>query len=103
MVSPGVSVKGTLWDRPEDTFGAAFLLDGLSGDHRSYLARGGVGFIIGDGQLHYEYEEIIETYYAFKLLGTLTLTLDYQYVRNPAYNGDRGPANVVALRVHFDF
>ncbi|HVR87148.1 MAG TPA: carbohydrate porin [Planctomycetota bacterium] len=103
MVSPGVSVKGTLWGRPDDTFGTAFLLDGLSGDHRSYLARGGVGFIIGDGQLHYEFEQILEMYYACKIVGSLTLTLDYQYVRNPAYNADRGPANIIALRVHFDF
>ncbi|HLY72611.1 MAG TPA: carbohydrate porin [Planctomycetota bacterium] len=103
MVSPGVSVKGTLWGRPEDTFGAAFLLDGLSADHREYLARGGLGFIIGDGKLHYGFEEIVETYYAFKLLGSLTLSLDYQYVRNPAYNEDRGPANIIALRVHVDF
>jgi high affinity Mn2+ porin len=103
MVSPGVSVKGTLWGRPEDTFGAAVLLNGLSGDHRSYLSRGGLGFIIGEGQLHYGYEHVVETYYAFKILGTLTLTADYQFVENPAYNKDRGPAHILALRVHVDF
>jgi len=31
------------------------------------------------------------------------LTFDYQYVVNPAYNSDRGPASIVALRLHAQF
>ena len=31
------------------------------------------------------------------------LTLDYQFVVNPGYNTDRGPASVVAARLHSQF
>jgi len=31
------------------------------------------------------------------------LTLDYQYIGNPAYNTERGPVSVFALRVHAQF
>jgi high affinity Mn2+ porin len=31
------------------------------------------------------------------------LTGDYQFVQNPAYNKDRGPANIFALRLHAEF
>jgi hypothetical protein len=30
------------------------------------------------------------------------LTLDYQWIRNPAYNLDRGPVSVFALRIHIE-
>jgi high affinity Mn2+ porin len=102
-LTPGLSVKGTLWGRPEDAFGMAYMVNGLSGDHRAYLSRGGAGFIIGDGQLHYGFEQVFECYYAFKIMGTLTLSADYQFVENPAYNHDRGPVNIIALRVHVEF
>jgi high affinity Mn2+ porin len=29
--------------------------------------------------------------------------LDYQFIVNPAYNSDRGPASVVAARMHAQF
>ena len=102
-LTPGVSVKGALWGRPEDILGMAYVLNGLSADHRAYLARGGIGFIIGDGQLHYGFEQIFETYYALKIMGSLTLSGAYQLVENPAYNRDRGPANIASLRVHVEF
>jgi high affinity Mn2+ porin len=31
------------------------------------------------------------------------LTLDYQYVINPAYNTDRGPVSIFAVRLHAQF
>ncbi len=30
------------------------------------------------------------------------LSLDYQYIRNPGYNADRGPANFFGLRAHVE-
>ena len=30
----------------------------------------------------------------------LTVTADYQYFVNPAYNRDRGPVSVIGLRLH---
>jgi high affinity Mn2+ porin len=31
------------------------------------------------------------------------VSVDYQWVRNPAYNTDRGPVSIFALRVHAQF
>jgi hypothetical protein len=47
--------------------------------------------------LNYHHERILETYYAMRVLKGLTMTFDYQYMINPAYNADRnlillGPA-----------
>ncbi|MDR3678429.1 MAG: carbohydrate porin [Flavipsychrobacter sp.] len=100
----GVQVKGTGWKRPADQFGAALLLDGLSKDHRAYLTAGGYGFIIGDGQLNYGLEHVIELYYSAKLFDNFWLSPDYQFVLNPAYNKDRGPVvNIVGIRGHIEF
>jgi len=34
------------------------------------------------------------------LLRQLHASVDYQFIRNPAYNSDRGPVSVFAVRVH---
>jgi high affinity Mn2+ porin len=99
----GFSLKGTPWNRPGDVLGSAFVVNGLSPDHRNYLAAGGVGFIIGDGKLNYAPEQIWETYYAAKFWKHLTLTPDIQLVKNPAYNADRGPVVIGSLRFHVEF
>ncbi|MGR9829408.1 carbohydrate porin [Escherichia coli] len=33
----------------------------------------------------------------------MSLTPDYQLAINPAYNKDRGPANIYAIRLHIEF
>jgi high affinity Mn2+ porin len=99
----GISLKGTRWRRADDTLGVAGALNGLSGDHRRYLEAGGVGFIIGDGRLSYDLEEIVETYYAARLAKGLFVTGDVQFVNHPAYNRDRGPVGVFTVRVHYEF
>jgi high affinity Mn2+ porin len=43
------------------------------------------------------------TYYAFKPTRFVTVSLDYQFVANPAYNRDRGPASFAGLRLHSEF
>jgi high affinity Mn2+ porin len=58
----GGDYRGARWHRPEDKVGAAFVVNGISGDHRRYLALGGLGFILGDGRLNYGLEKIFETY-----------------------------------------
>ncbi len=98
----GAVLKGTGWKRSEDTVGAALVVNGLSDDHRDYLARGGYGFIVGDGKLNYAPEEIIEIYYLLKLMSGLDLTGDFQFVNHPAYNIDRGPVPMFALRLHYE-
>jgi len=94
----GLSVKGTLWKREEDVVGIAVANNAISSGHRNFLKEGGYGFIIGDGKLNYGHETIIETYYNAKLLKFLWLSFDYQFVKNPAYNKDRGPVHVFGLR-----
>jgi hypothetical protein len=103
-ISAGLSVKGTKWQRPDDVCGIAGVINGISKDHRDFLAAGGYGFIIGDGALNYGYEKIIETYYDIKLTKTFKLTFDYQFVSNPGYNKDRkGPVHVFGIRGHVEF
>ena len=64
---------------------------------------GGLGILIGDGQLpHPGLEQIIETYYTFPFT-SWKVTFDYQFINNPAYNRDRGPVSVFGTRLHFQF
>ncbi|MBV9516627.1 MAG: carbohydrate porin, partial [Hyphomicrobiales bacterium] len=90
--STGGVVKGAIWGRPDDSIGVAGIINGLSRDYRQFLAAGGLGVNIGDGQLRYRPETIAETYYAIGITKGIVLTLAYQFVQNPAYNADRGPA-----------
>ncbi|HEX5315284.1 MAG TPA: carbohydrate porin [Candidatus Kapabacteria bacterium] len=100
--SLGFSFNGALWKREKDVAGIAGVINGLSGDHRRYLAGGGYGFIIGDGALHYAPESIVEVYYLIALTDVFALTADYQFVANPAYNADRGPVNIIGVRAHVE-
>ena len=102
-VATGLSLKGGGWKRPDDVVGVGVAVDGLSPEQRGYLATGGTGLIIGDGALNYRTEQILETYYAFQALKWLQLSFDFQYIRNPAYNADRGPVPVYAIRAHVQF
>ena len=99
--SLGLSLKGTSWHREDDVFGLATIIDGLSKDHADYLTAGGLGFIIGDGKLNYSPEEVIETYYSYRVLKSLAVTLDVQGVNHPGYHADRGPVAIYGLRVHY--
>ncbi len=105
-VTAGLSLKGDQWGRHDDTFGWAAVVNGISSDARSYFAAGGMGILIGDGRLpHYGSEKIMETYYSYAVhaFEHLMLTLNYQYVVNPAYNQDRGPVSIIGARVHMEF
>ncbi len=103
-LSVGFSVKGSYWNQPTHTFGTALAVNGLSPDAKAYFSAGGIGILIGDGQLpHYAREQIFETYYAVNLNKALSLAGDFQYVRNPAYNADRGPVSIWGVRLHAEF
>jgi len=99
----GLSLKGALWQRPEDTVAAAVVVNGISSAHRDYLAAGGLGFLLGDGRLRDGPETILECYYQARLAKSLFVSLDYQFVDNPGYNRDRGPVSIFGLRVHVEF
>jgi high affinity Mn2+ porin len=102
-LSGGVSIKGSYWGRPSDTIGIGGAINGLSRAHRDFLAAGGIGLLIGDGQLNYRPEQILEAYYAYALGRGFTLTADYQFIANPAYNADRGPVSIFSGRLHGEF
>ena len=100
----GASVQGGRWGRPDDAWGLAGVINGLSAPARAYFAAGGIGILIGDGQLaHYRSEQVLETYYSWQLHRAWHLSADFQYVAHPAYNADRGPVRVFGLRVHADY
>jgi high affinity Mn2+ porin len=101
--SGGLSIKGSFWGRPNDTVGIGGAINGLSAAHRDYLAAGGIGLLIGDGQLNYRPERIMEAYYAWRVNASTTLTFDYQFIANPSYNADRGPVSIFSGRAHAEF
>ena len=101
--SLGTVLKGTSWGRPNDRIGVGGVIDALSPAARTYFAAGGLGILIGDGQLNYREEKILESFYAYSLTPSVTLTADYQFITNPAYNADRGPVSIFAGRLHAEF
>lgn len=102
-LSLGAQLAGNGWGRDKDRFGIAYMLGGLSGAHRAYLAAGGSGFVLGDGRLRYGTEQVLESYYNFRPARYLAVGPDVQYIRNPGFNSDRGPATVVGFRVHAEY
>jgi len=94
---------GTRWHRGADKIGVAFLSNAIKKDHQNYLADGGLGFILGDGRLHYGRENIVESYYTWHAWKGLFFALDVQHVDDPGYNRDRGPVWVEGVRGHIDF
>ncbi len=103
-LSLGLSIKGRSWGRPDDKIGIGGALNMLSPDHASFLATGGLGPLVGDGRLpNYRPEKILETYYAFQMTKGLVISADYQFLLDPAYNGDRGPVHVFSGRLRANF
>ncbi len=102
--SAGLSLAGRRWGRADDTVGLAAVANRISHQGKLYLEAGGIGGIIGDGQLtNAGPEQIIEAYYRVSLFSGVQLTADYQFINNPAYNRDRGPVSVFGLRAHAQF
>ena len=102
-LSGGIRITGQNWHREADNIGIAVLSDGISSAHRNFLNNGGYGFMIGDGKLpNYGREDIVEIFYESKIFNNLWATADYQFVDHPAYNKDRGPVQVFALRIHLE-
>ena len=103
-LSAGVSLSGKQWGRPDDRIGIAGIINGISSVHEEFFNLGGLGILIGDGQLpHPGIEKIIESYYSYSLDKSTKISVDYQLIDNPGYNTDRGPANVFSGRVHWQF
>jgi high affinity Mn2+ porin len=100
----GVSLNGKPWGRPDHTVGIVGIVNGISRLHQEFLNDGGMGLLIGDGILpNYASEKIPEAYYSYSLTDTIRLSADYQFAVNPGYNADRGPANIFAVRFHWQY
>jgi high affinity Mn2+ porin len=102
-LSFGTVVTGKSWGRPNDKIGLAGAINGISNDHRDYLAVGGLGILIGDSRINYRHEKILETFYALAVMKDVLLSFDYQFMVNPAYNADRGPVSIFSGRLHAEF
>lgn len=102
-IAAGVVLQGSRWGRAQDTLGLSLMQNGLSNDRRQYLEAGGISFFIGDGQLQYRPESIVELYYSLNVAKKTFVTFDFQRIYNPAYNADRGPANFGGIRLHTEF
>ena len=96
-------LKGDAWGRPNDRIGVGGVIDALSPEARRYFAAGGLGILIGDGALNYRQEKIFETFYAYAINPSAIVSLDYQFIANPAYNADRAPVSILAGRLHAEF
>ncbi|MFY9261082.1 MAG: carbohydrate porin [Gallionella sp.] len=102
-LATGFTLKGNVWGRSQDGAGIALMRNTLSSERRQFLEAGGISFFIGDKGLRYQPETIVEGYYSFNLCRGAWLTTDYQHIQNPAYNADRGPINVYAVRLHLEY
>ena len=103
-IAAGLSQGGRPWGREDDRAAVAVVVNDVSAIHRAYLAAGGSGILVGDGRLPHPGEEtIVESYYSLAVAKGLHATLDYQFIRNPAYNRDRGPVSVLGLRLHAQY
>jgi high affinity Mn2+ porin len=86
-IEVGASLNGKLWSRPDDTIGIAGVLNGISSAHTAYFNAGGLGIVIGDGQLpHPGLKQIIETYYSYAISAS-TLPASSELRRGGRHSG----------------
>jgi high affinity Mn2+ porin len=83
-VSFGGLLGGARWGRADDRLGLAFVASDASRAAKQFFAAGGIGILVGDGQLlHSGPEKIIETCYSLAAFSFARLSLDYQFIVNP--------------------
>jgi high affinity Mn2+ porin len=99
----GLGAQGAWWHRKQDRAGVALVSNAIKKDHQTYLADGGLGFLLGDGAINYGRENIVETYYTVHVWRGIYLAPGLQHIVNPGYNRDRGPVLVPSFRAHVEF
>jgi hypothetical protein len=99
----GLGARGAWWHRRQDRAGVAVVTNAICRDHQDYLRLGGVGFLLGDGNLNYGRENIFETYYTAHVWRGIYVAPGVQHINNPGYNRDRGPVVVPSFRLHLEF
>jgi len=99
----GGDYAGAVWHRKLDKVGVAFVTDAIKKDHQNYLKDGGLGFILGDGNLDYAREDIVESYYNVHAWRGVFYAITNFFIEHPGYNQARGPVDVQSVRLHVDF
>ena len=99
----GLRANGDWWHRKQDRAGIAFVSNAIGKDHQTYLADGGLGFLLGDGKLNYGRENIVESYYTIHAWRGIYFAPGVQHIEDPGYNRDRGPVIVPSFRAHVEF
>lgn len=102
-LSFGGQLDGVHWGREDDRAALGIIINGISAVHQRYLALGGCDFGLCDGALDYGHESVMEAYYRVQLGQYVQLSPDYQFIEDPGYNRDRGPARVYSLRLHLQY
>jgi high affinity Mn2+ porin len=99
----GGQLAGTMWSRPDDTVGFGDTIGALSQAQSTYYNNGGLGAVIGDGQISYGPENVTEIYYNAQLAPHVNLTGDFQLAVDPGFNSARGPVPIFGARLHFEY
>ncbi|MFZ3343423.1 MAG: carbohydrate porin [Terriglobales bacterium] len=99
----GLGARGAWWHRRQDRAGWAVATNGICKDHQEYLRLGGLGFLLGDGNLNYGRETIFESYYTAHVWRGIYVAPGVQHINDPGYNRDRGPVVVPSFRAHVEF
>ena len=102
-VEAGADYAGNRWHRPADKIGLVVVSNAIKRDHQNYLHYGGLGFLLGDGNLTYGREDIVEWYYNAHVWHGLYGMFGGTQIDHPGYNTVRGPVYVTTVRAHIDF
>ena len=102
-IQAGVSIAGKQWGRPDDTIGVARVVNGIAPVHQAYFNAGGLEFLgrrsTAEPRLRRPHRGLLQ----LRVDAVAEISADYQFIINPAYNIQRGPANVFAGRIHGAF
>lgn len=100
----GALAKGSRWSRAKDVAGIGLNLGWISNAHAEYLRLGGIDGFVGDGTIRPAAETSLDLFYSVYLgKAPVWFTADYQRVKNPGFNADRGPVNIFGVRIHGEF
>jgi len=89
----GLGANGAWWHRKQDRAGIAFVSNAIAKDHQTYLADGGLGFLLGDGGLNYGRENIIEIYYTAHVWRGIYVALACSISTTPATTATAVPSS----------
>ena len=102
-VSGGVSVMGTSWGRPSDKVGIGAAVNGLSSSASRLPGRRRLRPADRRRRAQLPARDDLRDLLCGIVNKWTTLTFDYQFIANPAYNADRGPVSLFAARLHAEY